>query len=156
VSAPAGWEWLVGQLPELGAAALSGLVLGIERHRRRSQVGMKTCALICVGATAYMAIGHLILEVSPAGGDPTRMASQIVTGIGFLGAGAILRGAGGVVGLTSAATIWFIGAVGVLIGCGYPLPGLALTVGVVGLIVGIRTLERWLDRRLAPVGETRT
>jgi putative Mg2+ transporter-C (MgtC) family protein len=113
-----GLRWLLDLVPELMAASLSGLILGAERHRRHSQVGMKNCALVCVGATTYMASGHLILDVSGGDGDPTRMASQIVTGIGFLGAGAIFRDSARVSGLTSAATIWFIGAVGVLIGCG--------------------------------------
>jgi putative Mg2+ transporter-C (MgtC) family protein len=105
MEAMAGMQRLLYLLPELAAAALSGLILGLERHRRRSQVGMKTCALVCVGATTYMAIGNLILGVSGQQGDPTRMASQIATGIGFLGAGAIIHGSGGVSGLLSRTTL---------------------------------------------------
>jgi len=91
-----------------------------------------------------MAAGHLILEVASMPGDPTRIASQIITGIGFLGAGAIMRETGGVHGITSAATIWFLGAVGILIGCNYALVGILLTTVVVGLVILLGKLERVL------------
>lgn len=70
------------------------------------------------------------------------MAGQIITGIGFLGAGTIIRGNGGVSGLSSAATIWFIGAVGILVGCRLPVAGLVLTLLVTLLSPFIRRMER--------------
>jgi putative Mg2+ transporter-C (MgtC) family protein len=79
-------------------------------------------------------------------GDPTRIASQIITGIGFLGAGAIIRGAGSVSGLTSAATIWFLGALGILIGCSYPITGILLAVVVVLLLSAVALLERGYEK----------
>lgn len=93
-----------------------------------------------------MASGHLILEVAATPGDPTRIASQIITGIGFLGAGAIIRGSGSVSGLTSAATIWFLGGVGVLIGCDYPITGILLALTVVVLLSAVGGLESWHDK----------
>lgn len=114
---------------ELLAAAFAGGVLGYERELSRSPAGIKTCALVCVGATMYMQVGH-VLTANGGGGDPTRMASQIVTGIGFLGAGTILRDGRSVSGLTSAATVWFTGAVGVVIGCGLPVTGILAGLGV--------------------------
>ena len=121
------------RLVELVGAAICGAVLGYERESRGSPAGMKTCTLVCIGATLYIQVSHALLAATP-GGDATRMASQIVSGIGFLGAGAILRGPIGVSGLTSAATIWFIGAVGVIVGCGRPISAFGLTLVVVVLL----------------------
>ncbi len=144
---PGTFEWLGEFLPSLLAATACGLLLGYERERMGRPIGLKTCTLVCVGATTYMASGHLILQAMPGASDPTRVASQIVTGIGFLGAGAILRAPGGVTGLTSAATIWFLGAVGVLIGCRYRLAGLLLTLSVLGILLVTRRVEHFLFRR---------
>lgn len=126
---------------EVLTAALAGTVMGLEREWRGSPVGMKTSALVCIGSTLYMQVGRSLNE---GGGDPTRMASQIVTGIGFLGAGAILHGKDGISGLTSAATVWFIGAVGVVIGSGFPLSGLLLTVLVMSIVLLLRTVEWYI------------
>lgn len=140
-------SWVVSFLPLLLAAFLSGGIVGLERQHRRSQIGLATCTLVCAGATTYMASGHLILEVAAPPGDPTRIASQIITGIGFLGAGAIIRGGGGVSGLTSAATIWFLGAIGILIGCNFPITGVLLAIVVVLLLTLIGKGEGWYERR---------
>ena len=83
-----------------------------------------------------------MLATAEQPGDPTRIAGQIITGIGFLGAGSIIRGDGHVSGLSSAATIWFIGAVGILAGCRLPLAGLALTLAVALVSPVVRRLDR--------------
>lgn len=134
-------DWLRANLPLLLAAALCGALLGLERSRRHAAAGMKTYALVCLGATAYMSSGHLIMSTHPVGGDASRIAGQIITGIGFLGAGTILHSQGGVSGLTTAAGIWFTGAVGVLIGCDFPLAGLALTLFALVLLITLSKLE---------------
>ncbi|MBZ0112061.1 MAG: MgtC/SapB family protein [Thermoanaerobaculia bacterium] len=139
-------DWLVRTVPLFVAAALCGSLLGLERRRRHAAAGMKTYALVCLGATAYMSSGHLILESTGLAGDPTRMAGQIVTGIGFLGAGAILRGDAGVSGLTTAAGVWFTGAVGVLIGCNLPLAGLALTLFAIALLYLLSKIEAGMEK----------
>ena len=139
-------SWFVSFLPLLLAAFVSGSIIGLERQHRRGPIGVRTCILVCAGATTYMASGHLILEVAATPGDPTRIASQIITGIGFLGAGAIIRGSGSVSGLTSAATIWFLGGVGVLIGCDYPITGILLALTVVVLLSAVGGLESWHDK----------
>ncbi len=126
----------------LGAAALSGAAIGWDRRRRGSPAGMKTFLLISLGAASYMAVGHALLAVPGQAGDATRMAGQIVTGIGFLGAGAILRGPSGVSGLTTAASVWQTGAIGVVIGCGMPLTGLALTFLILVAIQVLGAIER--------------
>ncbi len=96
--------WFLPSLPLLVGAFVSGAIVGLERQHHHGPVGVRTCTLVCAGATTYMPSGHLILEAVALPGDPTRVAGQIVTGIGLLGAGVIIRGAGGVSGLTSAAT----------------------------------------------------
>ncbi len=134
-------HWFLPFLVKFVAAFAAGTIIGLERRRHRGSIGMRHCVLVCAGATTYMAIGHLILDHAPQPGDPTRIASQIITGIGFLGAGAILRDGAGVSGLSSAATIWFLGALGILIGCEYPLIGVLLSIVVVVLLTLVGRIE---------------
>jgi len=96
------------------AAAIGGLI-GAERELRRKSAGFRTNILIGLGAAVFTICS---LTLAPASGDATRIAAQIVTGIGFLGAGAILRNRDGVHGLTTAATVWVNAALGVAAGGG--------------------------------------
>lgn len=102
-------------------AVLCGGIVGIERERKQKAVGVRTLALVCLGATVFTMISTSLGHVTP-------IAGQIVSGIGFLGAGVILRGPFGITGLTSAATIWAMAAVGMTIGIGYAGAGLVLSV----------------------------
>ncbi len=120
-----------------------GTIVGIDRRLHGSAAGVKTCTMVCLGAVLYSQAAHVLFDATHQG-DPVRMPGQIVTGIGFLGAGAILRVGHNVSGLTTAATIWFIGAVGVIIGCGFSLTAIAGTVAVVGLL----RLQERLERRI--------
>ncbi len=97
-------------------AALLGGVIGIEREIRDKPAGLRTNILICVGSTLFMSISTKVAEI--LGGDPTRIAAQIISGIGFLGAGAVLHSHGFVLGLTTAATIWVVAGVGMALGSG--------------------------------------
>jgi putative Mg2+ transporter-C (MgtC) family protein len=139
--------WLVDHGTSMGlqvlAAALCGSVVGYERARSDGPAGMKTCMLVCVGATLYAHVGVVQFETLHEG-DPSRIAAQIVSGIGFLGAGAILRGNEGVTGLTTAAAIWFIGSIGIIIGCGFPISGALVTVLVIALMQAVRVVEAHL------------
>lgn len=97
-------------------AVVLGGAIGIEREFSDKPAGFRTNILVCLGATLFT-----IISMKITGGtvkDPGRIAAQIVTGIGFLGAGAIIREGGGIVGLTTAATIWVVSAIGVSIGSG--------------------------------------
>jgi putative Mg2+ transporter-C (MgtC) family protein len=124
---------LIGEVPfyiglgiEIVTAVLAGGVIGFERERKMKAAGLRTNTLICLGATLYTAIG--IVNSTRIPGMPTdanRIAAQIVSGIGFLGAGAIIQSRGQIVGLTTAATIWLVAAVGVTIGSGYPFSAMA-------------------------------
>jgi putative Mg2+ transporter-C (MgtC) family protein len=127
-------------------AALLGAVLGFEREVHHKSAGLRTNILIAVGAALFTLMSYE-LAVGTSG-DPTRMAAQIVTGIGFLGAGAIMRTDSGVKGLTTAATVWVNCAVGVAAGGGrYHLAFIATAVTLVSLLVLAR-LEKWLDKRV--------
>src|SRR2546426_8160163 len=97
-------------------AAVLGGVIGLERELRDKPAGLRTNILICLGSTLFMSISTKVAEV--LGGDPTRIAAQIISGIGFLGAGAVLHSHGFVLGLTTAATIWVVAGVGMALGSG--------------------------------------
>src|SRR5205814_6185479 len=97
-------------------AALLGGVIGLEREMRDKPAGLRTNIMICVGSTLFMSLSTQVAKV--LGGDPTRIAAQIISGIGFLGAGAVLHSHGFVLGLTTAATIWVVAGVGMALGSG--------------------------------------
>jgi putative Mg2+ transporter-C (MgtC) family protein len=132
-------------IERLCLAAALGAVLGLEREWRQKYAGLRTNILIAIGA-ALFTVMSIDLSAS-AGGDPTRVASQIVTGIGFLGAGAIMRTGVGIRGLTTASMIWVNAAIGVAVGGGeYRLAIIATGVTLVVLVV-LTPVERWIERR---------
>lgn len=102
------------------AAVLCGGAIGFERGRAQKPAGMRTLTLICLGAAVFTQASILMVE---PGMDRTRIASGIVTGIGFLGAGAIIHERGFVIGVTTGAAIWATAAVGVIVGAGYIAAG---------------------------------
>jgi len=95
-------------------AAGLGAIIGFQRQRSGKPAGLRTNVLIAVGAALFAIAG----EFSFSGGDPSRIAAGVVAGVGFLGAGAILHRHGGVEGLTTAATIWVVAAIGLASGAG--------------------------------------
>jgi putative Mg2+ transporter-C (MgtC) family protein len=123
------------------ALALGGLV-GIERESSHKPAGFRTNILICLGATMVMILSDLILgQADAAAGDATRMAAGVVTGIGFLGAGTIIHSKGMVTGLTTAATIWAVGGLGLVIGAGFYLPAVIYTIIIVLTLFLFRRFE---------------
>jgi len=129
------WAALSTQFGELGRlllAAALGAIIGAERELRQRAAGFRTNTLIAVGSAAFTLVSIHMSAVD--GGDPTRIPSQIVTGIGFLGGGAILRaGTGDIRGLTTAATVWVNAAIGMACGAGFY--SLAITSTLVTLFV---------------------
>ncbi len=119
----------------------AGGLIGIEREFRDKAAGFRTLIFICIGATLFT-----IFSAKLAGDkDPTRIAANIVSGVGFLGAGVILREGGRVVGLTTAATIWLTAALGMGVGGGqYLLAGTAVGVALMVLWI-FPWLEQWID-----------
>ena len=104
-------------LIRLGISLIAGLIIGIERSSRRQVAGLRTHILISVGATLLMLLSIHIPQYFNTG-DPARIAAQVVSGIGFLGAGAIIRLGNNIRGLTTAASLWLIAAIGLAIGAG--------------------------------------
>jgi len=128
-------------------AAGLGALVGLERELRQKSAGLRTNTLIAVGAAMFTLMSIEMAE-GTAAADRTRIAAQIVTGIGFLGAGAIMRTGSGISGLTTAATVWVNAAIGVAAGGGeYHLALLATGVTLV-VLLALSPLEDWIDRRL--------
>lgn len=137
---------------KLGVALLCGFLLGMERETKEKPAGLRTIILITVGSALFMIVSDLIARVteSPADitrVDPSRIASQVVTGIGFLGAGAILQSHGSVRGLTTAATIWVAAGIGLCVGVGFPTLGVGITLLVLAVLVVMDPLREFLSRR---------
>jgi putative Mg2+ transporter-C (MgtC) family protein len=125
-------------------AALLGGVIGLERERRGQAAGLGTFAIVTMGACAFSIISDSVFR----GPDNTRIASGVVEGIGFLGAGIIIQGRAGIHGLTTAASLWASAAVGMLIGFGlYVLAALMTVVVLLVLVVrAVHPIARQLEK----------
>lgn len=140
------WDQLAAVLPPFlvrcGVAALCGAMIGLERELKRKPAGFRTNILICVGAAIYMSAGLLLVHAGGEQGDPARIAAQVVTGIGFLGAGSIIQAGGAVTGLTTAATIWVVASIGLIAGAGFPLLAVCAAVLVLLTLVVLGRFEK--------------
>lgn len=124
-------------------AAVLGLVIGVEREKLHKPAGLRTYSLIAMGSALFTIIS---LQLTGENVDPTRIAAQIVTGIGFLGAGLIFTQGDRVVGLTSAAGIWVTAAIGMSVGFSLYELAVAATFLTVTILYMIRLLEaRWFN-----------
>lgn len=120
-------------------AAILGGIIGIEREFRRKAAGLRTNVLICIGAAVFTIISR---KMGGAGEQSmTRIAAQVVTGVGFLGAGAIIRDQGGILGLTTAATIWLVASIGMACGAEYFKLATVTTVLAILVLIGLSKLE---------------
>jgi putative Mg2+ transporter-C (MgtC) family protein len=132
-------------LPKVLLAVACGGVIGFEREIRQKPAGFRTNILICAGSALLMWMSIRIgTDMTPGRGDPGRIAAQVVTGIGFLGAGTILHSRGHITGMTSAAMIWVVSAIGMAVGAGYY--GIAIFTTVLILVVQVVLGE--IERRL--------
>jgi len=137
------WHWQpVGFKVML--AILCGGVIGLERELKHKPAGLRTNILICLGAMLYTLLSVMLSNSVAPGqiGDPARIAAQVVTGIGFLGGGMILQSGGSVSGLTSAATVWVVAAIGMCIGIGYPITAAIFTVTVFFTLFFLSKVDR--------------
>ncbi|MFE3103275.1 MgtC/SapB family protein [Nocardia tengchongensis] len=137
------WEMLLRLATGVGL----GAIIGFERQFRARMAGLRTNALVAAGATLFVLLSAHGFNGATA--DPTRVAAQIVSGIGFLGAGVILRDGFNIRGLNTAATLWCSAAVGALAGAGMYSTAAAGTVAVVVVNTALRTVARSVDRPLA-------
>ncbi len=124
-------------------AGLLGATLGLEREWRGKEAGLRTNTLIAMGSALFAAMSLT------CGGDPARIAAQVVTGVGFLGAGAIMRTGASVHGLTTAAMIWVNAAIGIAAGSGHLRLATASTVIVLFAMIALSPLDRWFEARKA-------
>ncbi|MBS0518532.1 MAG: MgtC/SapB family protein [Proteobacteria bacterium] len=125
----------------LAVALLLGSAIGFERQWNQKMAGLRTNALVALGACGFVVFSDLIGQ-----GDPTRVAGQIVSGIGFLGAGVILREGVNVHGLNTAATLWCSAMVGTIAGAGFFMPSVVAAVFVIGTNLLLRPLVRRVNR----------
>ena len=129
--------------PKIGLSLCLGTLIGFVREKQGKPAGIKTYALITVGVTLFTACSILAGSGQVHGVDPTRIVAQVVSGIGFLGAGMIFKDQDRVTGLTSAAYVWFVAALGILIGLGGYLAGLVIGVGMVIFTSLSARFEKW-------------
>jgi len=124
-------------------AAGLGAAIGVERELRQKAAGLRTNMLIALGSAVFTVVS---LEIARTGGTPDRIAAQIVTGIGFLGAGSILRSGKSIHGMTTAATIWVNASVGMAAGAGLDTVAIAGTIITLIVLALLPYLEQRLDR----------
>lgn len=120
-------------IPKVIVATICGVIIGIDRELKQKVAGVRTFILICVGCAIFTSISTLMSDGTTY--DPTRIIGQIITGIGFLGAGVIVKNDDKIVGVTTAAFIWCVSAIGVLAGLGAIWTPIILTIGL--LIVSL-------------------
>jgi putative Mg2+ transporter-C (MgtC) family protein len=147
-------------LPRVLVGTVCGFVVGLERQLKDRPVGIRTAVLVCVGSALYTstalllshsmrAIGHDEGFTTPLVSDPGRIIAQIVSGVGFIGAGVIFKLNDRVAGITTASFIWAICAIGIIIGLGGYVISIVLTIGLVTSLVLMEQLERLAMKRVA-------
>jgi putative Mg2+ transporter-C (MgtC) family protein len=134
----------------LGIAAVLGAAIGVEREFRERQAGLRTHLVVSVGAALFTLVSAYGFTEFPGNVDPTRIAAQIVTGIGFLGAGAIIRQGLSVRGLTTAATLWLVAAIGMAAGAGYWEGAVIATLGAILTLGPLRMVAYRVMTRFRP------
>ena len=136
------WQALISiapfDWPSIITSLFCGTIIGLERQLRGKPVGIRTSSLITMGTYVFL---HSAMLLNNEVTDPSRVIGQIITGIGFLGAGVILAKDGAVVGVTSAATIWVLAAIGVSISLGHLLVAIKLSIVTVLILYGVDLLE---------------
>jgi len=138
-------------LGKLFIAAILGGIIGWERHRRGRPAGLRTHLLVCIGVTLMMLVSeHIFVKYQGYNNDsilridPARIAAQVVTGIGFLGAGTIMRSRASIRGLTTAASLWVVAGIGLAVGSGFILPAVFTTV----IAIAILTLNTLVEKKM--------
>ncbi len=138
------WQLSWHDIARLLAAVVLGGVIGFERELRDKPAGFRTIILICVGACVFTIVSQ---RIGAPDLNTTRIAAQIVSGIGFLGAGAILRNRNSVFGMTTAATIWAVAAIGMAVGFGEFGLAIAGTMAILVALFVFDFVEHWVGAR---------
>jgi putative Mg2+ transporter-C (MgtC) family protein len=127
----------------IALALLFGAVIGIDREWRQKNAGLKTNALVAIGAAAFAMLSNTF---GPGNHNPAQMAAAVVTGIGFIGAGVIMHHGFTVEGVTTAATLWANASVGVAVGLGHTQLAAIVVAGILIVQVMLRRVETWIMR----------
>ena len=132
-------------------ASFAGVAIGLERQLKGHPIGMRTNALVCVSSAAVMVLSQLMTASSYTQygvvNDP-RLAAQVITGIGFLGAGTIMHSDSNVKGLTTAASLWSVGCIGLIIGAGFYQLAIVVTVIVFAVLLVMNSISNFLQRKI--------
>lgn len=140
----------------LAMAAFLGGIIGFERERLSWAAGLRTHMLVCLGATLIMLVSqyafHSVVYQGLIALDPSRVAAQVVSGIGFLGAGTILFLKNAIRGLTTAASLWAVAAVGLAVGGGLYLPAISATLLILLILAGLKPIERRFMKKNQAIG----
>lgn len=126
----------------VACCVLAASIVGSERQLRGKPIGIRTSCLICLGTYLFVAMGR---SLTAENSDPSRIMAQVITGVGFLGAGVMFSQNGAVVGVTSAAAIWMLAAVGIIVGQGHPWLGVKIAALTTLVLVGVNLLESSLS-----------
>ena len=131
-------------LMRMTVSLLLGLMIGMERQHKREGAGIRTFTLISISCTAAMCLSIWVPQSYPhlLNGDPGRIAAQIITGVGFLGAGCIMQSKASIHGMTTAAAVWTTAIMGMCIGAGLYLPGILLAITTVFVLIVFSIVER--------------
>ena len=143
-------------LGQLLLAVVLGAAIGWERERAEKPAGLRTNILICVGAALLADLSLQVAAGASAPTDASRIAAQLVTGVGFLGAGTIIQSGGSVTGLTTAATLWVVAAIGMAVGLGALVEAVGTTILVLVALLPLRKLEETADKHLTGEDESPT
>jgi len=132
--------------PKVITATIAGLVIGWEREVKNKVAGIRTMVLICVGCAILTGTSFMITSIYPES-DPSRIIGQIITGIGFLGAGVIVKNDDKITGVTTAAFIWVVSAIGILAGSGAIVTPIILSFGLIVISRIFEKLENIIKKR---------
>jgi putative Mg2+ transporter-C (MgtC) family protein len=132
-------------LGRLILASILGGAIGLERELSGKEAGLRTNILICIGSALLtvlsLRLGHYLVETAYVEGDPSRLMAAIISGIGFLGAGTIIQARGSITGLTTAATLWVVAAIGIAVGAGTYIIATGTTIFVLAILIPLGLVE---------------
>jgi putative Mg2+ transporter-C (MgtC) family protein len=133
-------------LIRVGVSLFCGCLVGLEREWRGKPIGMRTCVLVCLGTALFVRLGAAMADESGGKGDASRVLGQVVTGIGFLGAGVMFSQGELVHGVTTATVVWILAATGALIGAGKIAEAVAIAVVTVLVLTVLDYFERKIQK----------
>jgi len=141
--------WFFAVIIRIVLSAVLGGVIGMEREIHRHEAGLRTHILVCMGSSLIMLTSLYVFDIYKGTNvvDPSRIAAGAITGIGFIGAGAIIRYGTSIKGLTTAASLWISAGVGLAVGCGFYLAGIFTTLVTMVVLLVLRNFEKDLLKK---------